>query len=94
MGCGSGAKISRYELFACKPNLETVLAYEILFGVPARELFGGIFETVHKATHGRVQALIKRLASADSSQATAAKLAALRAIAESKAATANFGGHA
>ena len=46
LGCQDGHKASRYELRKRKPNLETVLAYELIFGTPARELFAGVFEDV------------------------------------------------
>ena len=41
LGCKSGAKVSRYERFARTPNLQTALAYEVVFGAPARELLAG-----------------------------------------------------
>lgn len=93
MGCETGAKIWRYEHCVFKPQLEAVLAYEILFRVPARELFGGIFEAVHEITLRRVQTLIKRLEAGPMNQATAAKLTALRAIAETKATKSRTKGH-
>ena len=43
LGCESGSKVSRYERFARTPSLETALACEIIFDVPARILFPGLF---------------------------------------------------
>ena len=94
LGCESGSKVSRYECFSRKPGLETILAYEIVFRVPARELFGGIFDAVEMSTHRRVEALIKRLNAAESNRATAAKLSALRAITKSRIAKPHTGEHA
>jgi hypothetical protein len=37
LGCKKGTKVSRYERFARKPSLETLFAYEVVFGAPARE---------------------------------------------------------
>jgi len=37
LGCQNGTKVSRYERFARKPSLETLFAYEVVFGAPARE---------------------------------------------------------
>ena len=46
MGCQNGTKVSRYERFARKPSLETLFAYEVVFGAPARELFAGAYQKV------------------------------------------------
>jgi transcriptional regulator with XRE-family HTH domain len=80
LGCRCGTKVSRYERFARTPNLQTVFAYEIIFGVPARELCAGIFEVVSRATSKRVESLINRLRALPPSRTVEAKLAALGAI--------------
>ena len=46
LGCQNGTKVSRYERFARKPSLETLFAYEVVFGAPARELFAGVYQKV------------------------------------------------
>src|SRR5690348_4521899 len=61
LGCQDGHKASRYELRKRKPNLETVLAYELIFGAPARELFAGVFEDVVTATRKRAEILAAKL---------------------------------
>lgn len=38
LGCKSGAEVSRYERSTRQPTLRTALAYEAVFGTPAREL--------------------------------------------------------
>lgn len=43
-GTKSGTKISRYEHFLRVPDLQTVFQLELIYGVPARNLFPGIFE--------------------------------------------------
>lgn len=83
MGSASGSKVSKYERFACEPSLKAVLAYEIVFGVPARELFAGIFEAVQMVAGRRARSLLKRLERGGADATTAAKLAALRSIVES-----------
>ena len=83
MGCASGSKVSKYERFFCEPSLKAVLAYEIVFRVPAREMFAGIFEAVQMVTTRRAQALIKQLERSRSKARSAAKLVALRSIVES-----------
>jgi len=80
LGCRHGSKVSRYERFARKPALETVFAYEIVFRVPARQLFAGIFAAVEHATLKRVELLVRRLQAGPSNQSVAIKLAALQAI--------------
>ena len=57
LGTKSGTKISRYEHFARIPELETVFALEVIYGVPASELFAGIYAKAHRrvterAAHG------------------------------------------
>ena len=41
LGTRDGAKVSRYELTSREPSLETILAYETIFGVTSKELFAG-----------------------------------------------------
>ena len=44
LGTGSGSKVSHYERFLREPALRNALRCEIIFDVPVRELFAGIFE--------------------------------------------------
>jgi transcriptional regulator with XRE-family HTH domain len=48
LGTRGGSKVSRYENFVREPNLETVLAYEAIFGKPASQLFTGVYHNVEK----------------------------------------------
>ena len=77
LGCQDGHKASRYELRKRKPNLETVLAYELIFGAPARELFAGVFEDVAVAMRKRADILASKLITTDADLLTAQKLKAL-----------------
>jgi transcriptional regulator with XRE-family HTH domain len=52
-GTKSGSRISRYENFSRVPDLVTVFAFEIIFGVPARELFAGIFDDARRLVEGQ-----------------------------------------
>lgn len=83
MGSNGGSKVSRHEGSVDKPLLENVLAYEIIFRLPARGLFAGIFEAVQMLVHRRVRTLIEKLERTDGCGGTASKLAALRLIVES-----------
>ena len=85
LGCRSGTKISRYERFARQPNLQTAFAYEVIFRVPARELFGGVFQQVEHATLKRVQLLVRKLNTANPDRMTALKLKVLRTTASALA---------
>ncbi len=57
VGLKSAATLSRCEWGHRLPSLQTALAFEVLFGVPAGELFSGAFETVGRITEERLQAL-------------------------------------
>jgi transcriptional regulator with XRE-family HTH domain len=81
LGSQSGAKVSRYERRVRRPNLETVFAYEALFGVPARELFAGLFQKVERDVLDRTQQLIQSLATVEANRVVTRKLTALRALA-------------
>ena len=61
MGCGNGAKVSRYENFARKPTLETILAYRMILGTPVEDLFGGVFQKVEKIIAKRARVLAQKL---------------------------------
>ena len=61
LGCGSGTKVSRYELFRRQPGLPTVFALEAIFGKPARELFAGVYQHAEQQTAERARRLIQRL---------------------------------
>src|SRR5881397_3640280 len=80
LGCRDG-QVSRYERRVRHPNLQTLLAYEVIFGGPARDLFAGIFEKVEKVTVKRAQLLAQKLDKCAPSHLTIYKRARLAAIA-------------
>ena len=80
LGCKSGAKVSRYERLARRPSLETAFAYEALFGVPARELFAGVYEKVEEDIRKRARALAWKLNAKDQDRTVRRKLATLQAM--------------
>jgi len=77
LGVQSSGKISRYERFARRPTLETALAFEVILGVPIRDLFEGVNEDVEHEVKKRARRLRRRLAQR---QAHKRKLAVLAAI--------------
>lgn len=84
IGVSKGPKVSRYERPVRLPSLETAFAYEALFGIPARELFAGVYEKVEGETRRRAQQLVKQLGTAPGPLA-ARRLAALSVVAGSPA---------
>jgi len=81
LGCDSGTKVSRYELFRRQPGLPTVFALEAVFGKPARELFAGMFEDAEQQTAERARRLIERLHKHRDGAQLRRKLALLQTIA-------------
>src|ERR1019366_3407404 len=61
VGSQTGACVSRHERFRRQPTLQTALAYEIIFGTAARDLFPGLFADVQKVTLARANTLAEIL---------------------------------
>lgn len=61
LGTKSGAAVSRHERFKQTPDLQTLLAYEMLFRTPVRSLFSGTHEKVEKKLLHRIRLLIRKL---------------------------------
>jgi transcriptional regulator with XRE-family HTH domain len=80
LGSQSGTKVSRYERFARQPNLETVLAYELVFSTSAQKLIAGAFQRVERNTLNRAQLLARKLSRATPDRRATRKLEILRAI--------------
>lgn len=60
-GRGTGI-VSRYESHKMqKPTLETALAYEVIFGVPARDLFTEMYEKIRAETYDNAKLLAEEL---------------------------------
>ena len=60
LGSKDGSAVSHVERGAREPSLRAALACEVMFGVPARELFPGIYEEVEQELKTRAQALSER----------------------------------
>src|SRR5262245_28998626 len=80
LGSETGTKISRYERSTRKPNLETILAYVVVFGTPGHELFAGTYEKVQKKIKNRAHLLIRKLSRATPTAMATRKLQILEAI--------------
>jgi len=83
LGCASEAKVSRYERFVRQPTLETVLAYEAIFGTSARELFAGVYERARAEIQSRARTLSENLES-ESDPIAVRKREFLQTVASSK----------
>jgi hypothetical protein len=67
-----------YERFSRQPNVETVFACEVIFGIPARELFAGVYQKVEETIKQRAQVLAGKLNAAKPDRFTRRKLENLR----------------
>lgn len=81
LGLSGGDKVSRLERRARVPTVETLLAYEAVFGVPASELVAGLYEKVEEQTRRRANVLARRLERGEKDLRTEQKLASLQAVA-------------
>jgi len=81
LGCDSGTKVSRYEMFRRQPSLPTLFALEAIFGKPARELFAGMYQDAEQQTAERARRLIGRLNKHRDGAQLRRKLALLQTIA-------------
>jgi len=80
LGGKNGARISRYERSKQTPHLRTPISYELLFGTPVRELYGGMAKEVEQDLKKRVKLLIRRLKRSGISYLTSRKVKLLRAF--------------
>jgi transcriptional regulator with XRE-family HTH domain len=80
LGSSTGARVSRYEGFRRQPTLQTAFAYEVIFGISARELFAGLYEQVHRATVQRTQVLAANIRGLPPARCAVRKLNHLEAI--------------
>jgi transcriptional regulator with XRE-family HTH domain len=84
LGCESGTKISRFEHLARQPNLETALACQVVFGIPAHKIFPSVFAEVEETVTGRARLLSDRLRAQKGSPVLRHKLAILKTIGAEK----------
>jgi hypothetical protein len=59
-GMSKGAKVCRDENFAREPSLQDALAYEVIYGRPVRELFGGLSQQTEWDVKARAKTLTFR----------------------------------
>src|SRR5690349_2627413 len=61
IGTGIKGQISRFEQLVRVPSSKTLLAYEAVFGVPAKDLFRGFYDSVEKEVARRAAVLLEQL---------------------------------
>jgi DNA-binding XRE family transcriptional regulator len=74
IGSKTSAHICRHERSEQTPNLQTSLAYEILFRTPVRNLFSGVHQDVEGKLTCRIRLLIQKLAKSGQSRVKAHKI--------------------
>jgi transcriptional regulator with XRE-family HTH domain len=60
-----GTKMCRYERFQRTPSLETALAFEVIFGRPVSELFGGLYQEAEAEVAQRAKAIVEKIGKSD-----------------------------
>ena len=65
LGCQSGTQISRIERGKRRPCTEVIVACEVLFGLPSRKLYPGLYAEVEEALLRRAAVLFERLEKED-----------------------------
>ena len=74
LGSKTSSHVCRHERLEQTPNLQTLLAYEILFRTPVRSLFGGVHQDVEQKLLRRIRLLIQKLATSGYSNMKARKI--------------------
>jgi transcriptional regulator with XRE-family HTH domain len=59
-GANKGERVCRDEAFSREPGLRDVLAYEVLYQRPVRELFPGVYEEIEREVTARAKILLLR----------------------------------
>jgi DNA-binding XRE family transcriptional regulator len=80
MGAKSSAGICRHENFRQQPTLENMLAYEMLFSTPVRNLFSDVHHNLRAELKERIRALMLRVGKKKQSKVTAQKITLLNAL--------------
>jgi len=80
LGSKSSAGVSRHERFKQTPDLQTLLAYEMLFRTPVRNLFSSKHEEVEQKLKSRIRLLIRKLTRAGQGRRIAKKIETLAAF--------------
>jgi DNA-binding XRE family transcriptional regulator len=77
LGAKDGSAVCRHERRKQTPNARTLLAYEILFHAPIRDLYGGTRSEVETGLLRRARLLLEKLMRAGRGRRTARKIETL-----------------
>jgi len=80
LGSKTSAHVCRHERLEQAPNLQTLLAYEMLFRTPVRNLFGEMHHDVEQKLLQRIRLLIQKLAISGYSRVKAHKIKVLHEL--------------
>jgi transcriptional regulator with XRE-family HTH domain len=80
LGSKTSAHVCRHERLEQSPNLQTLLAYEILFRTPVRNLFGEMNQDVEQKLLQRIRLLVRKLVNSGNSRVKARKIEILNEI--------------
>lgn len=80
LGSKHGARVCRHERREQTPNLRTLLAYEILFQTPIRDLYDGVQCEVEQGLLKRARLLLAKLIRSGQGNRTARKIKTLLAL--------------
>ena len=80
LGLHSPSPVSRYERSIREPSLHTLLAFELIFRAPAKRLYAGVYEDLHRRTLGRTKRLLARMEKSRTDSRLARKRETLEAI--------------
>jgi transcriptional regulator with XRE-family HTH domain len=89
LGRECGTQVSRYERFKRQPSLTTVVAYEVIFGAAAQELFAGVAERIKPTIQKRARSLTQRLQAGKQTRMVGQKLAFLETVGQIKSTAPN-----
>jgi transcriptional regulator with XRE-family HTH domain len=80
LGTTSGAKMSRYERLSRRPNLQTALGLQAIFGLATKEILPRLFVAVERRIIARAHLLSRQLKQRADSSRTRRKLTFLSAF--------------
>ena len=78
----TGTTVSRHESGQQRPSLETLIAYEIIFGTQLNTIYPERYAALHQRIRNRAAALLDELLEVPPSPRQVQKVAALRRIVE------------
>jgi hypothetical protein len=80
LGVQSGAKVCRHERFTRDTDLQTALAYEVIYQRPVSELFPGLVEQIQRDVRARAKILQRNKLHSNSHALSTRKRQSLAAI--------------